>query len=394
LRTLGVDSKALEERLLGVSNRLNGLYSQTQLLTAAYDVASAGFANAADNAKVLEAAAKGATGGLSDINTVGNAVTSVLNAYGKSANNAAVLVDGFIQTQNDGKIILNEYAQLIGRLAPTAAAANVGINELNAAVATITAQGVPAEATFTGLNQALISILKPSAEATELAKKLGIDKYEAVDSFLESYQNTVSEKETLVAELSLTKESLVDKEFRLTALSAGVKPEYLDRAVKLARTELTDKVTIEQAANKNLESAKSLTLEAAKLVQKGPHKSATWKLAQEKRQQGVKMLEAIPPDSILYADAQSRLKSYRAGLIQIAKVAELQQTAESMAGEILSPTVSTQLKQLKTKFPDKQNFLPQCKPILQREITDAEARKVGLQIPILTEYLCAYYWDS
>jgi hypothetical protein len=158
--------------------------------------------------------------------------------------------------------------------------------------------------------------------------------------------------------------------------------------------EFDRKVTIEQAANKNLESAKSLTLEAAKLVQKGPHKSATWKLAQEKRQQGVKMLEAIPPDSILYADAQSRLKSYRAGLIQIAKVAELQQTAESMAGEILSPTVSTQLKQLKTKFPDKQNFLPQCKPILQREITDAEARKVGLQIPILTEYLCAYYWDS
>ena len=179
VRTLGVDSKALEERLLGVSNRLDGLYSQTQLLTAAYDVASAGFANAADNAKVLEAAAKGATGGLSDINTVGNAVTSVLNAYGKSANDAAALVDGFIQTQNDGKIILNEYAQLIGRLAPSAAAAGVGINELNAAVATITAQGVPAEATFTGLNQALVSILKPSAEATELAQKLGIDFNEA-----------------------------------------------------------------------------------------------------------------------------------------------------------------------------------------------------------------------
>jgi len=116
---------------------------------------------------------------LSDINTVGNAVTSVLNAYGKSANDAAALVDGFIQTQNDGKIILNEYAQLIGRLAPTAAAAGVGVNELNAAIATITAQGVPAEATFTGLNQAIISILKPSAEATELAQKLGIDFNEA-----------------------------------------------------------------------------------------------------------------------------------------------------------------------------------------------------------------------
>jgi hypothetical protein len=108
VRTLGVDSKALEGNLLGLSQELGGLFSQTQLLTAAYDVASSGFANAADNTKVLEAAAKGATGGLSDIGTVGNAVTSVLNAYGKSADEAASLVDGFIQTQNDGKIILNE----------------------------------------------------------------------------------------------------------------------------------------------------------------------------------------------------------------------------------------------------------------------------------------------
>jgi TP901 family phage tail tape measure protein len=179
VRTLGVDSKALEGNLLGLSQKLGGLYSQTQLLTASYDVASSGFANAADNTKVLEAAAKGATGGLSDINTVGNAVTSVLNAYGKSADEAASLVDGFIQTQNDGKIILNEYAGLIGRLAPTAKAAGVGINEINAAIATITAQGVPVEATFTGLNQALVSILKPSQEAEELAKSLGIQFNEA-----------------------------------------------------------------------------------------------------------------------------------------------------------------------------------------------------------------------
>ena len=174
VRTLGVNSDVLEKKLLDVSNRLGGLYSQTQLLAASYDVASAGFANAADNAKVLEAAALGATGGLSDLNTVGNALTSVLNSYGKSADEASKLVDGFIQTQNDGKIVLNEYAQQIGRLAPTAAAAGVGIDELNAAVATITAQGVPVEATFTGLNQALVSILKPSKEASDLAEALGI----------------------------------------------------------------------------------------------------------------------------------------------------------------------------------------------------------------------------
>jgi len=179
VRTLGVDSKALERQLLGVSNRLGGLFSQTQLLTAAYDVASAGFSNAADNAKILEAAAKGATGGLSDINTVGNAATSVLNAYGLSADKAAKLIDGFIQTQNDGKIVVDQYAKQIGNIAPTAAAAGISIEELNAAISTVTATGVPVEATFTGLRQAIVSILKPSSEAQKLAASLGIDFNEA-----------------------------------------------------------------------------------------------------------------------------------------------------------------------------------------------------------------------
>jgi TP901 family phage tail tape measure protein len=131
--------------------------------------------NVSDQAIILEASTKGAVGGMSDLNTVGNAVTSVLNAYGMAAAEAGSLVDGFIQTQNDGKIILAEYAAQIGRLAPTANAAGVGIDELNAAIGTITAQGVPVEATFTGLNQALVAILKPTAEAQSLAKELGIE---------------------------------------------------------------------------------------------------------------------------------------------------------------------------------------------------------------------------
>jgi len=175
LKTLGVDADQATSRFKLLSNELKGQASVVELTAAAYDVASAGFTNTADQAKILEAATKGAVGGMSDINTVGNAVTSVLNAYGLAASEAANLVDGFIQTQNDGKIVLAEYANLIGRLAPTAAAAGVGIKELNAAVATITAQGVAPETAITGLNQAIVSILKPTSEATKLAQKLGID---------------------------------------------------------------------------------------------------------------------------------------------------------------------------------------------------------------------------
>jgi TP901 family phage tail tape measure protein len=175
LRTLGVDAGVATQQFTQLSKELKGQASVVELTAAAYDVASAGFLKTADQTKILEAATKGAVGGMSDINTVGNAVTSVLNAYGMSADQAAGLVDGFIQTQNDGKIVLAEYAQLIGRLAPIGAAAGVGIKELNAAVATITAQGVAPAAAVTGLAQAISSILKPTAEAQTLAKELGID---------------------------------------------------------------------------------------------------------------------------------------------------------------------------------------------------------------------------
>ena len=112
---------------------------------------------------------------MSDIATVSDAVTSVLNAYGLSADKAGKLVDGFIQTQNDGKIVVNQYAQQIGRLAPIAAAAGVSIEEVNAAVSAVTATGVSAESTFAGLRQGIAAILKPTSEAKKLAEELGIE---------------------------------------------------------------------------------------------------------------------------------------------------------------------------------------------------------------------------
>ena len=175
VKTLGVNAKELQKQLEGVAKRSDGLASTTQLMAAAYDVASAGFSDASDNAKILEASLKGAIGGMSDVATVSDAATSVLNSYGLSADKAAKLVDGFIQTQNDGKIIVGQYAVQIGRLAPIASAAGIGIDELNAAIATTTASGVPVESTFAGLRQGIASILKPSSEAEKLAKALGIE---------------------------------------------------------------------------------------------------------------------------------------------------------------------------------------------------------------------------
>ncbi len=175
IKTLGVNADALVPKLSTLSNELSGQVSQLELLQASYDVASAGFGETAELVDVLKASQLGATGGFSDLATVTDATTSVLNAYGLESDKAAKIVDGFVQTQNDGKIVVEQYAQQIGRLAPIAAGAGVGIDELNAAISSVTATGVPVESTFAGLRQVIAAIQKPTGEAAKAAKKLGID---------------------------------------------------------------------------------------------------------------------------------------------------------------------------------------------------------------------------
>ena len=174
VETLGVNSTELGGRLRLLSSELNNNISTVDLLKASYDVASSGFAKTADAVDILKASALLATGGFTTIGVAADATTSVLNAYGLSSTTAAKLADGFIQTQNDGKIVVAQYAQEIGRVAPIAAAAGVSIEELNAAVSVATAQGVPVGSTFAGLRQAISSILKPTSEAKELAGQLGL----------------------------------------------------------------------------------------------------------------------------------------------------------------------------------------------------------------------------
>ncbi len=214
VRTLGVDSEKLKEQLRGVSAQLKGQMSETALLAASYDVASAGFNNAASASNILKAAALGAKGGMSDLNTVANATTSVLNAYGMSSDKASKLVDGFIQTQNDGKIIVAQYAAQIGRVAPTAAAAGVSIDELNAAISAVTATGVPVESTFAGIRQVIAGVIKPTSEATTRAKELGIEfntaaiKQKGFAGFLEEVIDKTGGSEVEISKLFGSVEAL------------------------------------------------------------------------------------------------------------------------------------------------------------------------------------------
>ena len=201
---------------------------------------------------------------------------------------------------------------------------------------------------------------------------------------LETLTGTRNRLQAIVSQL----EEISD---RPASLYADAQAELATLRPKLA--EFDRKINIEQSANKNLESSKNATIEAAKSTQNAPHKSTVWKSAQEKRQKALKQLEDVTTDSVLYGDAQQRIKAYRAELDQITKWVEIQQRAETAVSTI-NPATVNQLKQLKSKAPEKQQFLPKCQAILQPQISNAESQRTGFPIPTLTSYLCAYFWDS
>lgn len=201
---------------------------------------------------------------------------------------------------------------------------------------------------------------------------------------LETLTGTRNRLQTIVSQL----EEIPD---RPASLYADAQAELATLRPKLA--DFDRKINVEQTANKNLESSKNVTVEAAKSTQNPPHKSTVWKSAQEKRQQALKQLENVTTDSVLYGDAQQRIKAYRAELDQITKWVEIQQRAETAVSNV-NPATVNQLKQLKSKAPEKQKFLPQCQAILQPQISNAESQRTGFPIPVLTSYLCAYFWDS
>ncbi len=170
LRTLGVNAEELVPKLKTVSEELGHQFNQTELTVAAYDVASAGFTDAADAAMVLKASALAAKAGMADLATTGDAVTTVLNAWQMSASEAESVADKMQQTVADGKIKISEYASNIGKVATTAAQLKIPLSEVNAAIALSTKSGVNAERAFTGINAALAQIAGGQA-----GKKLGMD---------------------------------------------------------------------------------------------------------------------------------------------------------------------------------------------------------------------------
>lgn len=126
---------------------------------ALYQIVSAGH-DGADGMKILEVSAKSAVGGLTDTATAADAITTVLNAYKMSADEANNISDQLFTTVRLGKTTFGELGHSIAQVAPIAASYGVEIDQVLAAVASLTKQGTPTAQAMTQIRAAIIGTSK------------------------------------------------------------------------------------------------------------------------------------------------------------------------------------------------------------------------------------------
>ena len=147
--------KSLSASTLDLSRKLP--QSANTLAEGLYDIASSGFAGA-DGLLVLEKSAIAASAGLTTTATSAQAITAVLNAYGLSAASAGDVSDTLFQTVNLGVVTFEQLSAVIGDVVGTAAAAQVDIAQVGAAIATMTLSGISAGLLFRAVDRWVIGL--------------------------------------------------------------------------------------------------------------------------------------------------------------------------------------------------------------------------------------------
>lgn len=205
-----------------------------QSAAALYQIVSAGH-DGADGMTILEQSARAAVAGVSETATAADGITSILNAYGKSAAEAGSVSDMMFTTVRLGKTTFGELAGYISQVTPTAAAYGVEMDQVLAAIATLTKSGVPTAQAVTRIRQAIIATSKVLGDGAFEGRSL----QEALALVAAKADGSESKLRALVPEVEA-----VSGVLGLTGINAKTAAEHLDEMTRAAGA--TDKAFKQQ----------------------------------------------------------------------------------------------------------------------------------------------------
>lgn len=155
----------LKKSIIDLSNETG--IGAADISEAAYQAISAG-QSTEDAVGFVERANVLARAGFTDMTTATDTLTTVMNAYGMSANEVSKISDKLITTQNLGKTTVNELGASMGKVIPTAAMYGVNLDQLSAAYVTTTKNGIGTAEATTYINGMLNELGKSGSTASDI----------------------------------------------------------------------------------------------------------------------------------------------------------------------------------------------------------------------------------
>ena len=141
---------------------------------ALYQAISAGVPK--ENAmEFMTVASKAAIGGVTELETAVDGITSVINAYGVENISAAKAADIMFTGVRLGKTTFDELSTSLFNVVPIAAASGVSFEQVTAALAALTAQGVPTAVAATQLRAAIQALSAPTIRQKAIMEELGLE---------------------------------------------------------------------------------------------------------------------------------------------------------------------------------------------------------------------------
>lgn len=165
--TSAVPLDTMSQQIVALSNQTG--IAATAIADDVYNAISAG-QSTADAVNFVTNSTKLAKAGFAESSQTLDVLTTILNAYGMSADKVGAVSDMLIQTQNKGKVTVGELSSVMGKVIPTANSNGVALEQLTASYAIMTSKGIAAAETTTYLNSMMNELGKSGSKTDKLLR--------------------------------------------------------------------------------------------------------------------------------------------------------------------------------------------------------------------------------
>ena len=125
----------------------------------------------------LEKSNQAAVGGVTEVGTAVDGLSSVVNAYGSEVMSVGTASDMMFTAVKLGKTTFGELAGSLYNVVPTAVGAGVGFENITGAIAAMTAQGVPTAQATTQIRQALVELTDTGGQVDKAFRKIAGESF-------------------------------------------------------------------------------------------------------------------------------------------------------------------------------------------------------------------------